>query len=456
MSRLTAVAIVLLALAATGYGQYIVDSAWTGRYVTGLVYNRPQGYMVGIGEEGIFSIWCERNNGGSGVYMRWPLGLALNLVSNRVYCAYGNGEDDTVLVAHGVLLNPYGRIPLAGASQPFWDSVGNRIYVACAYENEVAVLDCATDSVIAHVHVGQEPERPELNTRRRKLYVRNRYSESVSIIDLATLRVVKTLAMGNVPACGYYCAAVDKYYCGTYNRVVVVCGAGDSVVAVIEPPAGFGTYPITGLGSDTLIAVAVGDGLGHEEVWFVDTRADTVSAVVPVGRGRVRALLYSAASGLLYAACHPDEVAVLSADGSGVRKRLRVGYWPSVMVAAPEYGYVYVAHRGCSWSYVIKDSVTGMEEPGPVAGLPAELRAGPNPFRRVLTVELPAGAEPKPVRVHSVDGRLVAELEPRPRGGRLAVEWTGRTANGGELPSGAYVVSAAGAQAAPVVVVKVE
>ncbi|MFO7676022.1 MAG: hypothetical protein R6X12_06895, partial [bacterium] len=262
--------------------------------------------------------------------------------------------------------------------------------------------DCATDSVIAHVRVGRDPERPELNTRRRKLYVRNWDSESVSTIDIATLRVVKTLAMGNVPVCGYCCAAVDKYYCGAHNRVVVVCGAGDSVVAVIEPPAGLGPRAITGLGSDTLIAVAVGNGLGREEVWFVDTRADTVSAVVPVGTGEVFALLYSAASGLLYAACYLDEVAVLSADGTGVRKKLRVGGLPEVMVAAPEYGYVYVAHWSGSWIFVIKDSVTGLEEPGPVAGWPSRVRASVTAGR--LRVEA-AGL------LLDVSGRAVARLE---------------------------------------------
>ncbi|MFO7675962.1 MAG: hypothetical protein R6X12_06590, partial [bacterium] len=162
-----AVLVLLLALAATGYGQYIVDSVWSGREVTGLVYNRPQGYLVGTHESFVFTIRCEGHNEGTSRYVsRILCGLAVNLVSNRVYCAYGNGEDDTVWVAHGTGLWEYGRIPLDGASQPFWDSVGNRIYVACASENEVAVIDCATDSVIAHVRVGRDPERPELNTRR--------------------------------------------------------------------------------------------------------------------------------------------------------------------------------------------------------------------------------------------------------------------------------------------------
>ncbi|MFO7675386.1 MAG: hypothetical protein R6X12_03610 [bacterium] len=91
-----AVLVLLLALAATGYGQYIVDSVWSGREVTGLVYNRPQGYLVGIQENWVFTIWCEDNLGAFSRYVFMPRGLAVNLVSNRVYCAYGNGEDDTV------------------------------------------------------------------------------------------------------------------------------------------------------------------------------------------------------------------------------------------------------------------------------------------------------------------------------------------------------------------------
>ena len=46
--------------------------------------------------------------------------------------------------------------------------------------------------------------------------------------------VSDTIRLDNVPTVGCYSHAADKYYCGAVDRLVVVDGAGDTIVATIE------------------------------------------------------------------------------------------------------------------------------------------------------------------------------------------------------------------------------
>jgi YVTN family beta-propeller protein len=449
-------AALLLALAATAGGQWVEDSLWIGNYVRDFAYNYVSGYMLGVtwGRNGVFSIDCQHNDIPFAFSLHAPLHLTFNALSNRIYVTHGDGADDSVMVGNGIDGRRIREIEVAGAWRPLWDSVSNRVYVACGLENDVAVIDCATDSVIERIHTGETPVGLELSTRHRRLYVRNWDGETVSIIDLETNEVVRTIRLHGVPKVGCYHVGADKYYVGVEGgRVVAVCGSGDTVCGEVQLPVGVSVEALVVPGNELLLAGA--NAVSTDSVYAIDTGMDTIVGVCYLPGGPAECMVWSPATDRVYVACYGDLVAVLSADGSGVLRTLAVGDVPQVLAVAPEFGRVYVGHAGSEYVYSIRDSVTGIAEAGsPVARSPA-MRAWPTPFRRRLEVELPSGVTASTVQVHSSDGRLVAELECRPGRDGLVAEWDGRGRDGTDAQEGVYIIAAGVAGTRAVCVTKV-
>jgi len=419
---------------------------WSGNYVRDLVYNYRYGYVIGIteGNNGIFSIWCGRNEVPYGVYAPLPLYLAYNATNNTVYCTHGHGyEDDSVMVANGIDVRRIKEIPLPGAWRPIWDSVSNRVYVACGLENDVAVIDCWTDSVIDGIRVGETPSALDLNTRHRKLYVRNWDGESVSIIDLNTNHVIRTVPVGGVPVAGLYHQGADKYYAGATGAtsLVVIDGIGDTVLSRLPMPSA-NLNALVSAGSSGLILAALAAGT-VDSVFALDPATDSVVHSVKVGRDP-EALVWSSYSGYFYVACAADDVVqVLSGDGSRVLATLEVGDYPKVLVSAPEYHRVYVGHSVDSCVYVIKDTVTGIEEPRGLQLAGRELRAWPNPFRSSVRLSALAFGDAKAAFwVYALDGTLIARVESGVTASGPMAVWDGRSFDGADAPPGVYFVTA--------------
>jgi YVTN family beta-propeller protein len=105
------------------------------------------------------------------------------------------------------------------------------VYVSCTESNSVAVIDCQTDSVVAHIGVGAAPIKMYVNAPSRRLYVLNWDGECVSIVDLNTLEVRNTIPTGGVPNCFDFSIAGNRFYVGGIgDSVVMIDGETDSVV----------------------------------------------------------------------------------------------------------------------------------------------------------------------------------------------------------------------------------
>jgi YVTN family beta-propeller protein len=75
---------------------------------------------------------------------------------------------------------------------------GTRIYIGKS-NGSVAVLDAATNAVIASVAVGEQPLGLDVDHSGASVYVVNHRSNSVSVIDAVTNTVHTTIAVGNSP-----------------------------------------------------------------------------------------------------------------------------------------------------------------------------------------------------------------------------------------------------------------
>jgi len=334
-------------MAAAGYGQWVEDSIDVGRWVGSLTYNSRTDVIYGASEQpGIFfAISCDSNKVISRIYLFSPFEIAYDSTDNKAYCTFG-GCGDSVAVIDGSTHTKVRTIPLSGepwATYLIWDPVSNRVYVSCGNRNRVAVIDCATDSVIDYIRVGRWPVGMDLNTRHHKLYVRNCDSESVSIIDLETNEVIRTIRLRRMsPEAGCYNPRVDRYYCsGTDNEVVAIDGAGDTIVSRIPLPQESGARAMVTKETSSLVMVAASSYFA-DSLLVVDAIGDSVVSVLSVGRSP-SSLAWSPVTNLVYCAnATSGNVSVIAGDGSRVVKTLRVAGYPAVLLAVPEYRRVYV------------------------------------------------------------------------------------------------------------------
>jgi YVTN family beta-propeller protein len=442
---LLATVAVLCIAAGDGRSQYVEDSIDVGSaWVGSLVYVPEQDEIWGTTTSGssAFAISCDSNKVVANVPVHWAGDLAHNPVDGKLYCAYYGAGGESLAVISATTHVVIKRMGMPGSTRPVWDSVSNRLYVSCQSTNSVAVLDCASDSILRYIPVGACPIKMYINPRRHKLYVLNHDAGTVSIVNMTTNQVIKTVGVGGYPNAGYYCRSADKFYsAGPHNQCVVIGGLSDTIVARISLP---GIEDILGAaGNEDAGLVYLGTFTGPDDcVATVLAERDSVTATVPMGR-EPWGLAYSAQSGLLYCtSAMTGEVSVLADDGARILTKLRVGACPFVLTLVPRHNRLYVGHSNTRFVYVLRDTATGaIAEPQSPLPEFCGVSVTPNPFTQSVAVvwnSLTKGGDA--ARVYAQDGRLVKQA--RIPEGEARWVWDGRDDSGSAVPPGVYVVEA--------------
>ncbi len=441
--------------ATAAHAQYVEDSVQVpGAWVGGMAYNSREDVVYGTCEyRGFFAISCDSNRVVSQFPLYGALSVCYDSLDNKAFCTYHDWQwNDSLLVVDGSTHSRVKAISIPGATVAIWDPVLDRVYVSCQNSAQVAVVDCATDSLLTYIPVGNCPIKLYINSLQRKLYVMNFDDATVSIVDMATNQVIKTVFVGGFANAGCYCRRVDRFYCGGQaGKVVVLDGRADSVVARV-PVTDHGTvHAVSGSDVRDVVVASVYDG--RFRLYAIDAATDTVDAII-VAAGVASAIHWSRTSDRFYCASdHSGEIAVLSGDGRQQLASLRVANCPFVIAESPVQKRLYVGHSNSSKVYVIRDATTPWPEgqpskPDTVCGL----RLDPNPFRDRLSIVSGTKVVAGPVRVFTADGRLVLSLNMSKSVGRvLRLTWDGRDSRGRFVPPGVYLATAPGGTRAKVV-----
>ncbi len=100
---------------------------------------------------------------------------------------------DVTASISGVYSYPAGCNPQGVAVTPD----GKNVYVTNTRDNNVSVIDTATNTVIANVSVGNGPEGVAVTSDGKKVYVANYWDNTISVIDTATKTVTETVPVGS-------------------------------------------------------------------------------------------------------------------------------------------------------------------------------------------------------------------------------------------------------------------
>jgi DNA-binding beta-propeller fold protein YncE len=240
--RLGPTLFVLCLAAAAGRGQEVIDSVDVGGWnVDGLTYNSKADVVYGrcLYGENFFAIDCSTNQVLTQIPLWAPNDVAYSATSNKAYCTFTSHGEDSVLVVDGNAHSRLCAVPMPGATWAIWDSVSDYLYVNCYVEDQVAVLDCRGDTVVAYIPMRGEPVGLTINTKRHKLYVHNDVDGSLAVIDMATNQILRHLSPGSLWYASCYSEVADKYYCDGVQGVAVIDGATDSVIKQIRLPQGY-------------------------------------------------------------------------------------------------------------------------------------------------------------------------------------------------------------------------
>jgi YVTN family beta-propeller protein len=159
------------------------------------------------------------------------------------------------------------------------DAESRYVYVPNRASADVAVIDSATDQVVARVPVGKVPHQVAVSPSLGKLVASNTADNTISIVDLRSLETTATLRLGHEPehmqlSPGGGLLAVGNIGAGTVSLVSLAEGREVARVEGLYEP-----HNLTFSPDGTLLYVA---NLGADHVSVIDVAAARVVNEIPV------------------------------------------------------------------------------------------------------------------------------------------------------------------------------
>ena len=157
---------------------------------------------------------------------------------------------------------------------------GGRVYVANAISQNVSVINTASNTVIATIPVGIEPTGVAVSPDGGRVYVVNSVSYNVSVINTATNTVIATIPVGTEPVSVSITPDGGRAYVtnAASGNISVINTATNTVTATI--PIGAITYGISVSPEGGRAYVA---NYGSDNVSVINTATNKVIATIPVG-----------------------------------------------------------------------------------------------------------------------------------------------------------------------------
>jgi YVTN family beta-propeller protein len=198
------------------------------------------------------------------------------------------------------------------------DPEGQYLYVPNRSSSDVAVIDHATQRLIARIEVGKVPHQVVVADRLGKLVASNTADNTISIIDLVTLRVEATLTLDHEP---------EHMELSPNGLVLAVGNIGAGTVSLISLEEArevarvdglFEPHNLTFSADGSLLYVA---NLGAEHVSVVDVAEARVVNEIPVAEPTALAAKGSGTSeeyqGIINVTRTPDGRLGFAAHGEG-------------------------------------------------------------------------------------------------------------------------------------------
>jgi YVTN family beta-propeller protein len=268
-----------------------------------------------------------------------PIRLEVNTVHSKVYC-FG---DDTLVEVIDAATNTVtaqlhvttGRIGLR------YNPTTDRVYCEDMYRESVYVFDGGTDSLVRTIPVSIDPEELYCDPVANKVYsLRNGYPGSFDVIDCSCDSVIAQFWVNTEFDPWLEMAYVDSDHGLLYNvgvdTVHVASTDKDSVIASIPLSGAWGPFCHDPVDHKAFCATT------QSELAVLDCRSHEVIRILPLPGGP-QDMCWNAANGKLYVALQDNDVAVVNCTTDSVEQYVPVGGMPSALCCDTFRNKVYCA-----------------------------------------------------------------------------------------------------------------
>ena len=248
----------------------------------------------------------------------WPETAVWNTLQHRLFVT--GGFADAVVAIDGGTNRRCARIPLPGGSHHVcFNPRSNKLY--CTQDANVAVVDCARETVIANPAAGSIPMTLCFDSADNRIYCANNGSSNLTAIDGVTNSVVATIPVRANPQYLCYSPQSNRLYC-TYSgdtRITVVNCLTNQVVKTITAPHNVTQLLYYPAGDKVYCIINQPECLG-----VIDCATDSLFRTVNT-RGVPLGLGSNPGAGRVYASIWPESLAVIDAAADTLVKKFRIG-----------------------------------------------------------------------------------------------------------------------------------
>jgi YVTN family beta-propeller protein len=288
---------------------------------------------------------------------RYPLDIGVNPNTNRIYVA--NFWDDNISVIDGATNSVLATVKVGSAPNCLGVNPStNRIYVANREGQSISVIDGATNSVLATVNL--EDRRPtclEVNPSTNRIYVTNLIGNDVLVIDGATNSVLATVNVGEFHDAIGVNPSTNRIYVANrpFEYVSVIDGATNRVLATVNATENVGIFRDIGVNPSTnRIYVTNREG---ESISVIDGATNSVLATVNLGY-QPGCLRVNPSTNRIYVAdLNNNDVSVIDGATNSVLATVNLGYKPMAIGVNPSTNRIYITSMTDNTLLVLEDNV---------------------------------------------------------------------------------------------------
>jgi YVTN family beta-propeller protein len=265
-------------------------------------------------------------------------GIGYNPLSNTVYCIASNIN---IRVINSTLTSPVTTITTnvgAVLINIVYNNINNTMYVTDYNNNSVRVVDCNTNTLIATIAVGANPQSLCFDSLNNRVYVGNTTSNDVSVINCNTNTIIATVAVGNLPiGLAYNSLSNTVYVTNNISNDISVIDCNTNIVIstiLFANPIQNITYDSLNnrmyIGQDTINAVLVLN-------CFTNTVISTIPTIASVSQ-----LLYVSAFNLVYVNLLTGGIIVIDCSTNTIVNTIGGGNIPKGIVYNTIDNYIYI------------------------------------------------------------------------------------------------------------------
>ena len=228
---------------------------------------------------------------------------------------------------------------------------GSRVYITNHLSSNVSVINTATNTVVATVPVGISPAGVAISPDGSLVYVANAGSASVTVINTATNSVVNTIAIGRGDSWGVAISPDgNRLYVTGYNSVTVINTATNTIMTNIT--VGIGPIGVC-VSPDGSRVYTANYNSNPSTVSVINTATNTVVATVGVGIGPFGISISPDGSRVYAANSETNDVSVINTANNTVVASVGVGNGRAGVSVSPDGSRVYVGSESSNSVYVI-------------------------------------------------------------------------------------------------------